>query len=615
MRLLKLGVYHPTYLRQFYAARPALAAAPYAAQHAALIHDCYGSSDFWTSALSQLGYETRDTVANAEPLQRRWAREQGFGHADDDWLFGIAAAQVKAFRPDALLVADYSTFDAAFIRRLREECPSIRLVLGWCGAPYRDASVFGAWDVVLSCVPELIAQFRAQGHRSHHVDHAFEPRILERIDTASPPATDFTFIGSVLKQDQFHVGREKILARLIEETDLQIWSDIKRPTGRERRGVRARQLAHDAVSAARAAGVPESLLGAAPLLGRAARWGSRPAHANEVDARIARRARPPLFGLAMFGQLRDSRATLNTHIDRSSAARYLSTDAADHRDRKRGRAVPARGAARALRGAARGGGGGGPRVSNHARSIARRVRRALGRPRRLPASYAEVERAEQIFYLEYLREGMTVFDAGAHVGELTLLFSRFAGTSGHVHAFEAGAEAFRRLEAICRAAGRRANVTLNHLALAEEEGVLRLHVYDEAHLAWSSRAARPLENYGIDVKPVGTEEVAATTVDDYCGRRGIGRIDLLKIDVEGAELQVMLGARRMLGAGRVGCVTFEFGQTTFDAGNRPEQIEDYLNGLGYRIGNVVSGDAVFPGRAGVGTAGFSMHFATPVREP
>lgn len=254
---------------------------------------------------------------------------------------------------------------------------------------------------------------------------------------------------------------------------------------------------------------------------------------------------------------------------------------------------------------------GGPRVSDSLKAVARRVRRTLIRPPRPSASYPEVERAEQIFYLEYLREGMTVFDAGAHVGELTLLFSRFVGAGGHVHAFEAGAEAYGRLEAICRAAGRRANVTLNHVALADAEGTLQLHVYDEAHLAWSSPAARPLENYGIDVRPTGTEEVAATTVDAYCERNRIGRIDLLKIDVEGAELQVMLGARRMLESKRVGCVTFEFGQTTFDMGNRPEQIEEYLHGLGYRIGNVVKGDPVFPGRAGAATAGFSMHFATP----
>ncbi len=226
------------------------------------------------------------------------------------------------------------------------------------------------------------------------------------------------------------------------------------------------------------------------------------------------------------------------------------------------------------------------------------------------SSFVEVERAERIFYLQYLREGMTVFDAGANVGELTLLFSRFVGEHGSVHAFEPTGAGFERLSAVCRAASLR-NVRLNRLALAEAEGAVRLHVYDDEYLSWTTRAARPLEDYGIDLKPRATEEVPATTVDNYCERNGVARIDLLKIDVEGAELQVLLGAERALRAKRVRCLTFEFGQTTFDMGNSPDQLEAFLNDVGYAVRNLVPGDAVFPGRESARTASYSMHVATP----
>lgn len=227
-----------------------------------------------------------------------------------------------------------------------------------------------------------------------------------------------------------------------------------------------------------------------------------------------------------------------------------------------------------------------------------------------PASYAEVERAEQIFYLEYLREGMTVFDVGANVGELTLLFSRFTADGGAVHAFEPSRAAFERLEAVCRAANRQ-TVVLNNLALSDKNGFVRLHVYEDNYLSFNSQAARPLKDYGLNLEPVGIEEIAATTVDDYCGEKGIEQIDLLKIDTEGAELQVMKGARRMLKSGRVKCLTFEFGQTTFDMGNRPEEIEDFLWEMNYGVRNIVKGNPVFPGRKSVETAQFSMHVATP----
>lgn len=291
MRLLKIGVYYKTYLEQFYARRPGLAADTYAAQHAALIDDCFGSSDFWTRELSGLGYETRDLVINAAPLQRAWAAEHGLAFDEDGWLFSITEAQVKEFRPDVLIVADYSTVTAAFLRHLREVCPSIKLVLGWCGAPYGDASVFGEWDVVLSCVPELVAHFREAGHRSRHVNHAFEPRVLEKLGaTEDAPSADFVFMGSLVKSEQFHLGREKLLSRLVAETGLQLWSEVGPPPPSRVR------------------------LAARRLL----RGGAAVSQQSSVDARVARRARPPLFGLDMFRQLRAGRVALNTHIDIST---------------------------------------------------------------------------------------------------------------------------------------------------------------------------------------------------------------------------------------------------------------------------------------------------------
>lgn len=226
-----------------------------------------------------------------------------------------------------------------------------------------------------------------------------------------------------------------------------------------------------------------------------------------------------------------------------------------------------------------------------------------------PAAFAEVERAERIFYLEFLREGMTVFDVGANVGELTLLFSRFVA-GGSVHAFEASGAAFKRLELVCNAAERR-NVVLNHLALSDKNSLIRLHIYDDALSSFNSEAARPLKDYGLDIEPIGVEETPATTVDNYCEREEIERIDLLKIDVEGAELQVLYGARQMLKSKRIACLTFEFGQTTFDMGNNPEKIEVFLKEMNYKIRNIVKGDPIFPGRESVEAARYSMHIATP----
>ncbi len=315
MRLLKLGIYPLAYLRDFYAKRPELKKQPYSIQHKALIDDCFGSSDFWTSALTKLNYETIDIIANAPILQKSWASENDVNFDETDWLFEIAGAQIKKFRPQVLLVADYSIFTAAFLRNIKRECPSIRLVLGWCGAPYNNSSVFREWDVALSCVPEMVADFRAKGVQSFHVNHAFAPRVLKQLDLKSQPSVDFGFVGSIVKRNRFHLERERLLLQLVKSTNLQIWAEIKRPSFKQRRDLFVRRKAFEIVRAARGAGVSERLLNALPVTRKIAGWNSPPISEQYVDERIARRTRSPLFGLEMFQKLRDTRVVFNNHID------------------------------------------------------------------------------------------------------------------------------------------------------------------------------------------------------------------------------------------------------------------------------------------------------------
>lgn len=241
------------------------------------------------------------------------------------------------------------------------------------------------------------------------------------------------------------------------------------------------------------------------------------------------------------------------------------------------------------------------------KAVRRFLRRIVrGRP---GAGAADVERWEYRFYIDRVREGMVVFDVGANVGELAVLFSRLAGASGTVHAFEASAGVFERLRGVCELVGRD-NLVLNHVAVADSVGELELHVFDPAFSGWNSLADRPLRKYGIDIRPIGKERVPATTIDTYCAEHGIDHIDLLKLDIEGAEYQALLGARRMLHERRIDCCSFEFGQTTFDMGNTPAMIRAIFDECGYTLRSVVPGDPLFPGGADAATARFAIHIAT-----
>jgi len=226
--------------------------------------------------------------------------------------------------------------------------------------------------------------------------------------------------------------------------------------------------------------------------------------------------------------------------------------------------------------------------------------------RKPAASYMEVERAERMFYLSYLREGMTAFDVGANYGELTTLFSRFVGVSGHVHAFEPSPAAFEVVQTLAKVNARQ-NIILNQLAISDAEGSLTLHVYADQHAGLTGAAVRSIET----VAPSHSVDVPATTLTAYCRANAIETIDLLKIDVEGFEYKALLGARELFRERRVRCCVFEYGATTHDAGASAEQLEAFFAGVSYRVRNLIEGAKAFPGRERPERARFSMHVAQP----
>lgn len=313
MRIQRITTNYPAYLNGFFAKRPHLASLSFAEQHAALMADACGWADFWSVALEKLGYQMAEVVSNVESMQKAWARENGVEYAAENWMFEITTAQVQAYRPEVLFVNDYATFTAAYLSYLKSACPSIKLVLGWCGAPYNDASVFKEYDLVLSSAPELVQHFIDQGHRSALIMHAFEPRVLAKLDSVPATPVDFGFIGSIAKKQGFHHEREALLLRLLEETPLELWTTVALTSWSLSANIRSRQLMYDFVHAAKRTGIP---LQVGPF-GKALKWKERPALPPPVNARLVRAAREPVFGLEMFAQLAHSRVTLNSHIDMS----------------------------------------------------------------------------------------------------------------------------------------------------------------------------------------------------------------------------------------------------------------------------------------------------------
>lgn len=219
-----------------------------------------------------------------------------------------------------------------------------------------------------------------------------------------------------------------------------------------------------------------------------------------------------------------------------------------------------------------------------------------------------VEKNEQKFYIDNINEGDIVFDIGANIGRLTVLFSKFCGATGCVHSFEPTDSTFNKLSKIVSCLTP-ANVMTNNVAVSDVNGFIDLNIYEEDYSSWNTMVSRPLEDYGIIIgKPV-TQKIPSITIDQYCKEQSIAYIDLLKIDVEGAEFYVLQGAEKMFEERKIKLCVFEFGQTNFEMGVTVKQIEDFFHKHDYEVKNVTKKQEVFPVDKKSGNAIFSVLFA------
>ncbi len=157
---------------------------------------------------------------------------------------------------------------------------------------------------------------------------------------------------------------------------------------------------------------------------------------------------------------------------------------------------------------------------------------------------------------------LCIFDVGAHHGEfLDAITPRLAGQGipFSLHAFEPGRRSFEELQ---RHYGAHADTSLNNFALGRTAGELDLHA-DAAGSGLASFSKRRLGHFDLAFEY--SEKVVVRTLDAYCAERAVEAIDLLKMDVEGHELDVMQGGIGMLRERRVRMLTFEFGGCNIDS--------------------------------------------------
>jgi len=140
----------------------------------------------------------------------------------------------------------------------------------------------------------------------------------------------------------------------------------------------------------------------------------------------------------------------------------------------------------------------------------------------------------------------TIFDVGGNFGQTALRFAS-AFPMATILSFEPVLSSFERL---IRSTGHIDRIKPFNLAMGDAAGTVTMHLTDSA-------GSNSIVGVG---SATGTVDVSIDTVDAFANRHTTGTIDLLKIDVEGYELQVLRGASQRLSDGRI---RFVFAECVF----------------------------------------------------
>jgi FkbM family methyltransferase len=158
---------------------------------------------------------------------------------------------------------------------------------------------------------------------------------------------------------------------------------------------------------------------------------------------------------------------------------------------------------------------------------------------------------EEIIGKFHPKEGDTVVDVGAHMGRYTIPSSKSVGTSGKVIAVEAHPYNFKMLKHNL-SLNKLRNVSVLNQAVYSQKARLKLYLPDE-DLGFTTHHSL-MANYLNSKLSKDVErsyiEVEADTLDNLLKSRGINEVNWIKIDVEGAEYEVLKGAKEILSANK-----------------------------------------------------------------
>lgn len=195
--------------------------------------------------------------------------------------------------------------------------------------------------------------------------------------------------------------------------------------------------------------------------------------------------------------------------------------------------------------------------------------------------------------IQILKPGMTVLDIGANIGEITLLAAKHVGQQGQVFSFEP-------IDAIASQLATHVQMNFLHQVSIESYALSDSNVGGTPiYASCGQESTDPNVGlgslYGGESGETPLQYIQTLTLDSWLKEHpNIQNIDLIKIDIEGAELACLHGARECLKKYRPRIIIEIQDFSASKAGYKSQDILDFLSSYGYMFQTITANGSLTP---------------------
>jgi FkbM family methyltransferase len=179
------------------------------------------------------------------------------------------------------------------------------------------------------------------------------------------------------------------------------------------------------------------------------------------------------------------------------------------------------------------------------------------------------------FFTKHIKKGDTILDIGGHIGLYCVPLSKCAGNEGRIFCFERTPATFKILLKII-ALNKCLNVTPVNAAISKESGHITFNLTTDSGVGSNANSIVASE------RMTNTVLVQAYSADDFKRNHEL-KIDMMKIDVEGAELFAIIGAAEVFLKDRPLCILALHPDSIRNSGHSLHQIWDTLMQYRYKV--------------------------------